>query len=211
MREWTSGFFSSAGCVNSASDCSASSPNSVRAVVTCSVLATCLLVSPAWADQSDPRLEALFEVLQQSTNFNTIRTTENRIWEIWLQHANEDVEQLMSLGTERMNLQRYNDALLIFSQVIESYPDFAEAWNKRATLYYIVGNYEASLSDIEQTLALEPRHFGALSGMGLVFIQRQELAKARDAFEELIRVHPNSPNARENLELINERLRFTII
>lgn len=175
------------------------------------LLACLLLGSTTHADQTDARLDNLFDVLQHSADTTTIRVTENQIWEIWLQHSDADVMQLMALGIERMNSQRYNDALRIFSQVIESYPNFAEAWNKRATLYYLAGNLDASLADVEQTLALEPRHFGALSGMGLVYIQRQELTKAKAAFEKLVQVHPNSPNAKQNLELVNESLRFNII
>lgn len=177
------------------------------------VLLVACLCAPATllADQTDPGLDELFELLQADTNFNTIRTTENRIWALWLRHPDADVERLMELGTRRMNLQRYNEALLIFSQVIDRFPDYAEAWNKRATLYYIVGDYTASITDIEETLALEPRHFGALSGLGLVYLQREELAKAKQAFEDLLRVNPHSPNARENLETINEQLQFDII
>jgi len=163
------------------------------------------------ADQNDPRLDDLFAVLQDTNDIKTIRITENQIWTIWLEHPDSDVERLMELGTQRMNYQRYTDALRVFSQVIENYPDYAEAWNKRATLYYLAGNLDASLSDIEQTLALEPRHFGALSGMGLLFVQREELLKARDAFEKLLQIHPHSPNARQNLDRINETLRFNII
>lgn len=176
------------------------------------VITAFLIISGAtYGDQTDVRLDDLFDVLQHTENFNEIRVTENEIWTIWLQHPNADVMRMMELGTQRMNYQRYNDALLIFSQVIENFPEFAEAWNKRATLYYIVGNFEASLADIERTLALEPRHFGALSGMGLVYLQRRELNKARAAFEELIKIHPNSPNAQQNLDLVNESLRFNII
>jgi len=172
-----------------------------------------IFLSPlgAQADQNDPRLDDLFDTLQHSASINTIRATENRIWSIWLEHPDADVERLMVLGTKSMNYQRYTEALRAFSQVIENYPNYAEAWNKRATLYYLVGNLDASLSDVEHTLALEPRHFGALSGMGLLYIQREELFKAKQAFEDLIRIHPHSPNAQENLEMINESLRFNII
>lgn len=163
------------------------------------------------ADQTDPRLNELFDALQRTTNLNSIRDTENEIWDIWLQHDNQDVMRLMALGTQRMNYQRFNDALLIFSQIIENYPEFAEAWNKRATLYFIVGDLDASLADIEKTLALEPRHFGALSGMGLVYVQRNELSKARQAFEKLISIHPHSPNAMENLRQVEASQRANII
>ena len=110
-----------------------------------------------------------------------------------------------------MNYQSYTEALAIFNNIVEGFPDFAEAWNRRATLHYIVGNYEASIADIEKVLALEPRHFGALSGLGMVYLQQEELSKAKQAFEDLIDVHPNSPNAKQNLEIVNESLRFNII
>lgn len=177
-----------------------------------SICLTSILASPAaFSDQNDSRLDNLFSVLKQAENPGIIQSTENQIWEIWLQHSNTDVERLMQLGTQRMNSQRYTEALAVFSQIIESFPDYAEGWNKRATLYYVVGNLDASVADVEKTLQLEPRHFGALSGLGIVYIQRKELSKAKQAFENLIEVHPNSPNAQQNLELVNERLRFNII
>jgi len=163
------------------------------------------------ADQTDSRLQNLFAVLQQAEDLVIIRNTENQIWDIWLQHSNSDVEKLMQLGIQRMNISNYTEALVIFNGIIESYPEYAEGWNKRATLFYVVGNYDASIEDIEQTLELEPRHFGALSGLGLVYIQRNELSKAKQAFENLVKVHPNSPNAIENLKTVNDNLRFNVI
>ena len=117
----------------------------------------------------------------------------------------------MSLATQRMNTQRYPEAMLAFNQIVENFPNYAEAWNKRATLNYLLGNTDESIADIERTLELEPRHFGALSGLGLVYIQRKQLSKAKEAFEDLIEVHPNSPNAKQNLELVIEQLRFGVI
>lgn len=165
----------------------------------------------AYADQNDPQLDALFQQLKNADEVSQLRIIESQIWEIWLQHPNPDVERLMLLGTERMNARAVADAMLIFTQLIENFPDYAEAWNKRATLNYMIGEQEASEEDIQQTLALEPRHFGALSGLGLVYLARNELSKAKKAFEDLIEVHPNSPNAVANLELINEQLKFGVI
>ena len=128
-----------------------------------------------------------------------------------MEHSDDDVEALMLLGTQRMNMQYYSDALAVYSEIISAYPDYAEAWNKRATLYYLAGNLDASIDDIEKTLELEPRHFGALSGLGLVYIQREELQKAKTAFEALIKVLPQSPNAKQNLEMVNQSLRLSII
>jgi len=163
------------------------------------------------ADQTDERLVDLFAILQETESVRTIQIVESQIWEIWLQHANADVQQLMLVGTRRMNSQRYAEAMVVFNRLTESFPDYAEGWNKRATLHYVLGNLDASINDIEKTLELEPRHFGALSGLGMVFIQRKELSKAKRAFEDLIEVHPNSPNARQNLELVEEQLRFSVI
>jgi Flp pilus assembly protein TadD len=165
----------------------------------------------AQADQTDPQLDELFSQLLTETDAVAIESIESKIWEIWLAHPNTDVERLMLLGTASINAQATADALLIFSQLTESFPNYAEAWNKRATLYYLLGDLDASVADIERTLALEPRHFGALSGLGLVYVQRREFSKAKQAFEDLVSVHPNSPNARANLNAVNESLRMNVI
>ena len=158
-----------------------------------------------YADQTDERLNGLFEQLLLVSNPVVLRATENRIWEIWLEHENADVQQLLTLGTEAMNRRQFPEALLIFSQIVENFPDFSEGWNKRATLFYLVGNTDASIKDIKRTLELEPRHFGALSGLGLVYLQQGKLALAEEAFLQLITVHPNSPSAQDNLRLVREQ------
>lgn len=164
-----------------------------------------------YADQTDPKLDELFTQLLQTDEELILRQLESQIWEIWLQHPNPDVERLMQLGTQRMNAQAVSEAMVVFTQVTINYPDYAEAWNKRATLNYLIGEAEASEADIKKTLELEPRHFGALSGLGLVYLQRNELNKAKKAFEDLVAVHPNSPNAISNLARINEELRLGVI
>lgn len=173
----------------------------------------CLLFLPASviADQSDERLDDLFSTLLISTDLTTIRSTENQIWEIWFNHANDDVEQLIQMGVTRMNYNRYAEAMLIFTQLIENFPDYAEGWNRRATLHYILGNLDESIADIEKVLELEPRHFGALSGLGLVYLQQKQLSKAKQAFENLVDLHPNSPNAQENLLRVTVDLRLNVI
>ena len=163
------------------------------------------------ADQTDDRLETLFITLSSSSDKQVIRATENQIWDIWFAHPNSDVERLMQIGVQRMNANRQSEAMIIFSQLVENFPDYAEAWNRRATLHYILGNYQESIDDIERVLSLEPRHFGALSGLGLVYLQLDQLRKAKEAFEDLIEVHPNSPNARENLRRVNKDLRLNVI
>ena len=187
--------------------------NSVKPIALTLLFAISVLYQPLklQADQTDPRLDELFGQLLVQTNDVTLREIESQIWELWLQHPNSDVERLMLLGTASMNSQAISDALIIFSQLVESFPNYAEAWNKRATLYYMLGNFDASIADIEKTLALEPRHFGALSGLGMVYIKQNELRKAKQAFEELVAVHHNSPNAKANLKAVNESLRLNVI
>lgn len=163
------------------------------------------------ADQNDERLNGLFEQLSLVRNPVVLRATESQIWAIWLEHENADAQQLLTLGTEAMNRRQFPEALLIFSQIVENFPNFAEGWNKRATLYYLVGNTDASIEDIKRTLQLEPRHFGALSGLGLVYLQQGKLALAEEAFQQLITVHPNSPSAQENLRLVKEQRAVNVI
>ena len=163
------------------------------------------------ADQNDERLNGLFEQLSLVSNPVVLRATEDQIWAIWLEHENADVQQLLILGTEAMNRRQFPEALLIFNQIVENFPNFAEGWNKRATLYYLVGNTDASIEDIKRTLQLEPRHFGALSGLGLVYLQQGKLALAEEAFQQLITLHPNSPSAQENLRLVTEQRAVNVI
>ena len=162
-------------------------------------------------DQTDARLDMLFRTLSSTSNTQIIASTENKIWEIWFNHPNSDVERLMQIGVQRMNANRQSEAMLIFNELIANFPDYAEAWNRRATLHYLLGNYQESISDIENVLALEPRHFGALSGLGLVYLQLEQLGKAKQAFEDLLDVHPNSPKARENLRKVDQDLRLNVI
>ena len=176
-------------------------------VVTALIFSSSLIL----ADQKDDRLENLFITLSSSSDKQIIRSTENQIWEIWFAHPNSDVERLMQIGVQRMNNNRQSEAMIIFNRLVENFPNYAEAWNRRATLHYILGNYQESISDIEKVLSLEPRHFGALSGLGLVYLQLDQLSKAKRAFEDLIEVHPNSPNAKENLRRVNEELRLNVI
>lgn len=159
-----------------------------------------------WADQDDSRLDPLFEKLRTTEDLEAAILAERRIWAIWLQHEDPDIEKIMSVGTTAMSVGAWQEARAAFDRMIELDPGYAEAWNKRATVEYALGNYEASLADIEETLKREPRHFGALAGKGLVFTAMDELESALQAFEETLEVHPNSPGARTNIERLEQAL-----
>lgn len=183
----------------------------VRVFISTLMLSAACLFPAASADQNDAQLDVLFEALTETSDTMLLSQIESRIWSIWYQHADENIEAMLTTGDQLMNAGYHGDALRVFNAVIERQPGFAEGWNRRATLHYLMGNLAESISDVEKTLELEPRHFGALSGLGLVYLQRNNLTKAREAFENLLTVHPNSPAARQNMERVMEALRTQFI
>ena len=159
------------------------------------------------ADQRDPRLGDLFVSLADAPDAGRALGIEAAIWQIWLDGGEPALNEMMARGIAAMNANRLRDAVERFSELIAAEPSFAEAWNKRATVYYLMERYEESVRDIERTLALEPRHFGAISGMGLIFIQRGDEVGAIDAFEKVLEIHPHARGARFYIEQLRERLR----
>ena len=101
-----------------------------------------------------------------------------------------------------MNIRNYPLAIRFFNNLIEIDPNFAEAWNKRATVYYIIGNYDKSMNDISKTLELEPRHFGALDGMGLIFINKGQYRQAIEVYDKMLEIFPFSIKTIEKKERI---------
>jgi len=162
--------------------------------------------NPALADQADARLDHLFQQLHAAPDAAHARIIEQVIWTIWIEHPDTAVSQLMRNGIAAMGRGDQRAALKSFDQVVAIAPDYAEGWNKRATVHYLLGNYEASLADIERTLALEPRHFGALSGRGLVYAALEEWDLALESFDAALAVHPQMPGAKLNADAIRHEL-----
>lgn len=158
------------------------------------------------ADQSDERLDALFETLRTTGDRQAAQSTEAQIWQIWIESGRREIDALMVEGVVAMGNQRFEDAITIFGEITERAPAFAEGWNKRATAHYLNEDFVASVQDIQRTLVLEPRHFGAISGMGLIFLGRGDAAGALAAFEAVIAIHPHAPGARERVEELRKRL-----
>ena len=171
------------------------------------LLAAALLLSlTAAADQNDQRLAPLFETLKTTGDPVTARAAEVEIWRIWIDSGDSDIDALMVEGVVAMNNARLADAITIFGEITERAPALAEGWNKRATANFLNENYAASVRDIQTTLALEPRHFGAISGMGLIFLTRGDETGALAAFEAVVAIHPNSPGARQRIEELRKRV-----
>lgn len=151
---------------------------------------------PAGADQSHPQLATLFDSLQQTTDPREARLVETRIWQLWLSADIPYVNELLTDGIQQMRRGEHDAALATFGTVIALDPDFAEGWNRRATVHYIMGNYEASVADIHQVLRLEPRHFGALTGLGLIYKALEESDAAIRAFEAALEHNPHIASAK---------------
>ena len=169
-------------------------------------MAGALVVSSASADQTDPRLPDLFEQLRSTGEPVAAREAELRIWRIWMSSGRDDVDGIMKEGMEAMQSGRFNDAIGHFGEIVGMAPDFAEGWNKRATAYYLNDDLRESVQDIQRTLELEPRHFGAISGIGLIFLKRGDPLGALDAFEAVLKIHPLSRGTRYRVEMLRQEL-----
>lgn len=161
----------------------------------------------AQADQTDPRLKELFESLRTASSPEAAARVESQIWVIWSKSGSADLDKMFEVGITAMSVGDTATALKIFDAIVEKAPNFAEGWNKRATIYYMMGNYEASLADIDRTLELEPHHFGALSGLGLVNVGLDRDEAALDAFERVLKVDPQSQSAKVNIEIVKQRIK----
>ena len=177
------------------------------------LLAAILLVvpllggAPASADQTDERLDELFQRLLITGDLREARTIEHLIWGIWMQSGSDTVDLLMQRSVKAMSEGRFAEGVGLLSGIVEIKPDYAEGWNKRATLYYMMGRFDESIADVEKTLALEPRHFGALAGLGLIYSQREEWSKALEAYERALAINPHLPNAEQAIDELTKKVK----
>lgn len=132
---------------------------------------------------------------------------EEALWQIWCRSGDPEADRLLSEGTLSMNARAFGQALAQFEAVIARAPDFAEGYNKRATTYYLMGEHEEAIADCERTLALNPVHFGALSGQGLCYLALRRLEQALDYFRRALAVHPNLVGVRDHAESVARTLR----
>ena len=144
--------------------------------------------SPAW---SETMLDTLFAKLQTATDPVSIQTLEAAIWEQWTMLPDEAPRRLMLRGIAEMQAQELESAVVTFTRLIETAPQFPEGWNKRATVHWLLGNFKASIDDICETVKREPRHFGAYSGLGMIRAQMNEPARAVAAFELARKYNPH--------------------
>ena len=157
---------------------------------------------PLKADQYDLRLNNLFNQLQETEIETEIESITIDIWDIWHETNDPKISSDFFKGIGLMHNGNLETSINYFTKVIETNPNFAEAWNKRATAYYLLGDFDKSMIDINQTLKLEPRHFGALDGMALIFIQEKKYENALDIYDEIIKIFPKSKTTNQKKEFI---------
>jgi len=166
----------------------------------------------ATADQRDPVLDGLFDELQRTASVTDAEPIVAEIWIRWTAFAGETdrdtrASSLMAAGMQMMGNGRLESAERVFTELVSTHPDHSEAWNKRATVRFMRGNDAGSRSDIARVIELEPRHFGALSGLGMINVRRGDLAGALQAFEAALRVNPHMPQAADIVVRLREQLR----
>jgi len=169
------------------------------------------LAMPARADQKDPRLFGLFKELLQTKDSAKGGKVARRIWAIWYSHSSKEIIEMIRDGDTLMQRRAFAMAEKTFTEIITTDPTYAEGWNRRATVRFFSGNYLGSISDIKETLVREPRHFGALSGLGLVYIRLKRYRKAIKAFEAALKVNPHMPQVRRNIERLKHLIKASEI
>jgi len=171
------------------------------------ILGMALLVpAPGNSDQTDARLDALFDTLKTSEINSELQETEVNIWAIWFESGRDEVDRLMEKAGEAMQSGQLPQAEEIYSRVVKLAPEFSEGWNRRATVRYYRQDYEGSIEDIRQTLTLEPRHFGAIWGLGMILGRDRDFSGAITAFERLLEIKPNSLDAKPRIDLLKQEL-----
>ena len=158
------------------------------------------------SDQNNPELEPLFDTLKQSSDQAELSQIEAKIWSIWFESGDSKIDELMENGSEAAARGMLDAAEKFYDEVVTTAPEFSEGWNRRATIRFYRNDYDGSLADIRQTLVLEPRHYGAIWGLGMILGLKQEYEAAITAFEQLLAIKPSSQGIDERIRMLREAL-----
>ena len=171
------------------------------------IIYSLLLTFSVKANEQQKQLEKLFNDLKIN-NFSLANGVEQKIWKIWSPHPNsKDLTMMLTIGSDYVNNHKLEKAIETFSNVIDLDPSWAEAWNKRATVYYMVGEFEKSQADINKVLELESRHFGALAGQGLVNIELENYEKAIKSYQQAQEIYPSMQSPKIMIEKIKKLIK----
>ena len=154
----------------------------------------CVLVASVL--NAGSKTQTLLDQLGRAQSMEQANPIVEELWKEWTSaHNNEDEKALMANGISAMSKGNLDRAENIFTKLIEVNPNFTEAWNKRATLRFMLWDFEGSLKDVEKVLTLEPRHFGALSGLGMIHLRLGDPERALKAYEDLVNIFPSNADA----------------
>jgi tetratricopeptide (TPR) repeat protein len=151
-------------------------------------------------------LDRLFEALKAAPDAASAKFIENRIWALWLATDSDTTTLLMGRVKAAMDANDLDLAIKLLNAVIAIKPDYLEAWNRRATLYYMKKDFQRSLADIREVLAREPRHFGALSGLGMILQEFGDDKRALDAFRRALALDPHLEHIPELVKQLTEKV-----
>jgi tetratricopeptide (TPR) repeat protein len=151
-------------------------------------------------------LDFLFGALKAAPDEASAKHVEARIWALWLQTSSDTAALLMMRAKAAMDAQQIDVAQKLLDAVVKLRPDYIEAWNRRATLYYLQNDYAHSLQDIQQVLVREPRHFGALAGLGMIMQELGDEKRALDAFRKALAINPHLEKVPELVKSLSEKV-----
>lgn len=161
-------------------------------------------------ERADERLVRLFEALKKAPSADVAETVEGEIWQIWCAGSDEIGRRMMQEGIAALGGGRIELAEVTFGKLVAHDPDCAEAWNKRATARFLLDDHAGSIGDIEEALLREPRHFGALSGLGQIMMAESEWVGASAALEAALKVNPHLKSVRTAVETLKRRVKRSL-
>jgi tetratricopeptide (TPR) repeat protein len=151
-------------------------------------------------------LDFLFGALKAAPDEDSAKHVEARIWALWTQTTSDTTSLLMQRAKAAMDAKQMDVALKLLDAVVKLRPDYVEGWNRRATVYYLQNDYTRSLEDIQQVLVREPRHFGALAGLGMIMQELGDDKRALDAFRKALAVNPHLDKVPELVKSLSEKV-----
>ncbi|MGE0857944.1 MAG: tetratricopeptide repeat protein [Gammaproteobacteria bacterium] len=161
-----------------------------------------VLAVPSPADQHAAELPALLGSLTTAPTAAAARVIEQKIWALWFEAPAPEADTLFKAGRAAGEQGNIPEALAAYDQLVQKFPDFAEAWNQRAIAKFMVGDLDGALEDVAHTLELEPRHFGALSGRGQCYLHMQRLGDALEALEAAQAINPWADSVNKQVEML---------
>jgi tetratricopeptide (TPR) repeat protein len=163
-------------------------------------------VAPPVATTKQARLDQLFTDLKRERNEKAAERIAGRIWSEWFQSGSASIDLMMQWSQKAIENQKFDVALDFLDQVVTLQPDYAEGWNRRATVHFMMKNFGKSMSDIDHTLRLEPRHFGALSGLAQIMAATGHKQSALEAWQRVLTIYPMMRSAQDQVATLSEEL-----